>query len=124
MKLFKCYNCLSDKEKPGRDFTAAEPKCPHCGLDGTDPHVKHLIVQRRIVHFEPPHPIAKDRGTGKLACGANRAGTQSTGVITVANCPACKESEAGKLAAKPVGVDEFELELNVDLANQQFTTKE
>ena len=123
-KFFNCYNCEDDKGKPGFNFAAEKPVCPKCGLDGTDPHVAHLIVPCRLIHFEPPHPIAKNRGTGKLACGADRPGTQSTGVITAANCPACLASEAGKAAAKPIDVDAFELELVIDAENQQYKVKE
>lgn len=127
-KFYKCYNCLSDKGTPGRDFVADKPVCPKCTLDGTDPHVAHLIVACRLIHFEAPHPIAADRGTGKLACGAPRLGTQSTGVITAANCPACLASEEGQKAAKPVSVDEFEplarLELVIDPNKAQYTKQE
>lgn len=124
-KFFKCYNCESDKGTPGRDFAGEKPICPKCGLDGTDPHVAHLIVACRLIHFEAPHPIAKNRGSGQLACGADRKGAQVTGEISAANCPACLVSEAGKaaVAAKDAG-DEFDMELLIDPKNQQYVKKE
>lgn len=98
-KLWKCYNCDDPKRSvPGRDFTADKPVCPTCGLDGADPQVAHKIVQRRLIHFEPPHAVAADCGSGKLACGAKPVNVQITRAVVAANCSACLASEAGKAA--------------------------
>lgn len=98
-KLYKCYNCDDPKRQvPGRDFTADKPVCPECGLDGSDPIVAHRIVERRVIHFEPPHPVARDCGMGKIACGCPGAGKQVTRSIGAANCPACLASTHGQKA--------------------------
>lgn len=98
-KFFKCYNCLDPKRQvPGFDFTADKPVCPNCGLDAADPIVAHKIVQRRLIHFEPPHPIASDCGTGKIACGFKGGAPQVSRSILATNCPNCLASDAGKKA--------------------------
>lgn len=95
MKLWKCYNCPSSSGVPGRDFTAATPVCPACGLDGTDKRLNHLIVPCKIIHFDAPHPIAKDRGVGVLACGTPwKGGLRVSGDPVAVNCPACVASES------------------------------
>jgi hypothetical protein len=87
-KLYKCYNCDDPKRQvPGRDFTADKPVCPECGLDGSDPIVAHRIVERRVIHFEPPHPSPSDCGSGKIACGCPGAGKQVTRAIRGGQLP-------------------------------------
>jgi hypothetical protein len=123
-KLWKCYHCLNEKQVPGRDFAAEKPICPNCGLDatGADPRIKHLIIPCRLVHFEPPHAIVDSIGCGKLACGKPIHNAQHTLAIKAVNCPDCIASEAGKKAAMDGGgADEFELPLEIDSVNQQYT---
>lgn len=121
-KIFKCYNCENDKGVPGKDFVAEVPKCPTCGLDGTDKHVAHLIVTCRLIHFNPPHPIAKGVGSKDLACGASPMNAQVTKEIVAANCPACLASEAGRAAARAQALtgDEFDVIVSIDPKNDQY----
>lgn len=97
--LYRCYNCENAQGLIGYDFTAAAPVCPKCGADGTTLEAAQKIVTRQAVHFDPPHGVLRDKGTGKRACDGKPTtglGVHSTGVPTAVTCPACRESEAFK----------------------------
>lgn len=111
MKLWTCYNCADDKGTPGKHFTAEQPVCPSCGLSGGDPQYGGYIVGRRVIHFEMPHHVVKDRGCGTTACGKKRGpDVRASGEFTAANCPMCIASNAYQAAkAARDGVEEVEL---------------
>ena len=134
-KMYRCMNCASDKQVPGRDFVAEKPVCPHCGLDGTPgkPH-GDLVVPLRTLHFDPPHGTVKGRGVNLPACGQERkAGTAMTGDPDVANCPKCRATPAwaAAKATNDSGPDDIDLpagatlpeniEVTIDAANQKYT---
>jgi len=110
MKLFKCYNCTGDDGMAGVDFFAEKPVCPTCKLDGAEPRFAGRIVQCRIIHFDPPHPVAAGAGLNHLACDPTKkigkVNVVATGVPDVVNCPACRETEAWKAAKKANETDD------------------
>lgn len=93
MKLWKCYNCLDDRDNPGREFFSDARCCPNCGLDADkEERFKSRIIPCVLIHFDPPHDIVEGRGVNKPACGAKKWQAM-TGVPSVANCPACKRTD-------------------------------
>lgn len=107
MKRYKCWNCLDDRNMPGREFEADKPVCPTCGLDPVKhPEGKGLLVEIKPCHFVPPHPVIKSRGTGKRACDGKPVGTASqpcTAEPPVVTCRACQQSDEFRKAAAEWG---------------------
>ena len=112
-KLYRCFRCAAR----GRDFAAAEPRCPKCGADQADAETPpNTIARLETIHFDPPHPdwpAGPDRpgkGTGKRACdgkpvntprkGEDVVGGKATGFADAVTCPACKESAEYKTASE------------------------
>lgn len=108
MKLWMCRNCNGkyvnaagyEAERPGKVFEAELPVC-ECGVDGRNPEHAAYISALVYLHFDPPHPFLKGRGTHEAACGAGRIGGRvngelvyGTGERDAVNCKACRESEA------------------------------
>ncbi len=96
-RLWKCYACSAS----GHDFQAAQPVCPNCGHDGSDPkdRMAHLIAPRVVLHFNPPKKWPLMIGTGLTACTKQKVGTagiRATGEVAVVNCPACQATKEYK----------------------------
>ncbi len=111
MRPYVCYNCLNAKGTPGRQFIAAQPICPTCGADRVnDPKAKHVILDGKLIHFEGPHAIIREKGCGKLACGLQMANRQFSGDPDAVNCPKCKASPEWieRHKAKHTSVDELQ----------------
>ncbi len=124
MKGFRCYNCDNEHGNPGLDFLGDEPKCPQCGLDGTDKRYKHLFAALKVIHFDAPDPsLVKGsgritRGVGHAACNPEiKVGkVMASGEPNAVNCPACKDTEVWKLADKTSKLnpeDDFPVELDL-----------
>lgn len=103
MKLWKCWNCHDDRGNPGKDFAAAEPVCPGCGLDARTPDGKDAVVARAVIHLDPPHPVRRNKGTGARPCDGKPVGVgMASGVPAAVTCPACRATAAfGTLAEDP-----------------------
>jgi hypothetical protein len=120
MKLFICRNCFADKPSesgspvPGYKFYADLPVCPKCTADQRNPRHMHYIAECEVIHFDPPDPVLRDRGTNVAACdpsikiGGLQEGETvkpnfGTGHRSVVNCPKCMESEAFLLGKETEG---------------------
>lgn len=93
-RLWACYNCTDDKGMVGLKFRATKPVCPKCGADGSQAEYAPYIVRCVNVHFDPPHPILKNRGTRLRLCdGKSIFEAQKTNVASgdphSVNCPDC-----------------------------------
>lgn len=93
-KPWVCFNCENEKGFPGLKFRAAKPVCPKCGADGSLPEYAPYVSRRTEVHFDPPHPILKNRGTRLRLCdGKSIFEAQKTNVATgsphAVTCPDC-----------------------------------
>ena len=111
MKLWICRNCLSDPNENGfcavgRKFEADKPVCPTCGADRSNPRHAPYIGECEVIHFDPPDPILKGRGTNRAACdtsivigspqphdGVGIKPYFGTAHRNVVNCRACMASE-------------------------------
>jgi hypothetical protein len=104
VKLWKCWNCTDDRGNPGKDFAGTEPVCPGCGLDARTPDGKDAVVARATIHLDPPHPVRRNKGTGKRACDGKPVGTgMASGVPDAVTCPACRATAAYRAAADEFG---------------------
>ena len=106
-RRYKCWNCLDDRQMPGREFEAVLPVCPTCTLDGRTPDGKGVLLEIPFFHFAPPHPVLKGKGTGKRACDGKPTGTDRqpcTGEPSVVTCPACLKTDAYREEAEKAGV--------------------
>lgn len=90
-KLWKCYNCVHPTSgSPGVDFVGPAGKCPACGAEESSGRV----AQRSTIHFDPPHPVLKAKGTNRRPCdGKPVAGGMATGEPSAVNCPDCRGSK-------------------------------
>ena len=102
-KLWRCYNCPLDTGAEWHEWQGL-PKCPKCGLSQTDKPGGELVVERTAIHFDPPHPLLKGKGTNKRACDSKSVGIGSaTGVALSVTCPECLKTDAYKTAAELQG---------------------
>lgn len=92
IKRWRCANCNTD-------FEAEKGACLKCKIDPADnPRFAAVVHQISTIHFEPLTHVP-DIGTGKMACdGKPAGGRMATGVPAVANCSACRATEAWKRA--------------------------
>ena len=94
-KQYICLNCPNDKGIPGKKFWASEPVCS-CGVDMRLPEYRNFIAPVACIHFVPPHPVIRNRGTGHRRCDGVSIRTHpktqelATGSPEVVNCPACR----------------------------------
>lgn len=109
MPLYKCSNCPLPTGDC-RVFEADDPVCP-CGIDGRDPEMAGIIRPVETIHFDPPHPVVKGRGTRQAACGHGRVGSVvgrsmvlASGERDAVNCKACKETAVFKGDASHTGL--------------------
>lgn len=117
-KLWKCYNCETPTGH-GTDFAGAVGKCPKCGADTSSGRV----VQRAVIHFDPPHPVLQAKGTNRRACdstkpiqgGENDHGTGEPAAVT---CPACQQSTVFKDEMAKRGGDYLQLVPGTDFTIQ------
>lgn len=100
----KLYRCLNEKHGPkGLEFTADPKTCRcECGRSWSDPEVAGVhLIELVVLHFDPPSGLP-NRGKRHLACDPSiKVGSsdhRATGVASVVNCPACRESAAFKAA--------------------------
>ena len=102
VKTYRCYNCDGPKGLPGRDFEAAAPTCPACGVDGTVPRFAGLVAALEVVHFDAPS-VVRNVGVGYRACDPAKrlpagdgmdAGPRFSGHPAAVTCPGCKASAA------------------------------
>jgi hypothetical protein len=103
VRLWRCNNC-------GRVFEADAPACLTCGIDqAQDGRLAGIVVPVATIHFDPPHPRARGRGQGRLACDPKRAvaGSRATGEPSVVNCARCRESDEWKRASAAAGAPAF-----------------
>lgn len=95
--LFRCYNC---DPVGGKLFQSRVNTCPACKLSGDDPKVGGMIAPCVVIHFDPPHPIVKNRGLNIIACQPGKKvgedGLRATGDPREVLCPACKVTKAWK----------------------------
>lgn len=99
MKPWMCFNCDDDKGFAGMKFRADKPTCPKCGADGKEAEYAPYIVRCTEIHFDPPHPILKNKGTRKRLCdGKSIFEGQKTNVASgsppAVTCPACRSHPA------------------------------
>lgn len=100
MGLFKCMNkrCWSESGRPGFDFEDGMPVCPKCNTDQRDKRLGYLIVDRVLIHYDPPHDSVDGVGKGYIACSkipvheVAMRGQQASGEPVAVNCQKCKES--------------------------------
>lgn len=97
VKLWRCRNPRCASGPHGHDFEAEVPVCPSCGTDGSLPAFRTCVIERIVIHYEPPsafHGI----GTGVTLCDGlaahrlhlRRPMEQATADPAVVNCPVCK----------------------------------
>lgn len=94
LKPYMCLNCTDETGGRGKKFWAERPVCS-CGVDGKNPEYAGMLRRCVVVHFEPPHPVLKGKGTGKQLCDGrttkeydpNREA--ATGSYDAVTCPDC-----------------------------------
>lgn len=100
--MSRLWLCMNHPElgTTGVKFESEKPVCPECGADGDSPDSGGCVAPRVVIHFIPPHPVVKNRGTGVLACDPKTRvglhGMMATGDPREATCPACRASDAWK----------------------------
>lgn len=93
-RQWRCNNC-------GASFQSDRQACAACGVDAqAEPRFAGVVVPVETVHFDPPHPVVRGYGTGRLACDPRKqvAGSRATGEPSVVNCPACRATPEWKRA--------------------------
>lgn len=122
-RLYRCNNCVNfTNGSYGVDFVAPPdaPVCPICGADKRERDESSLIDELVVIHYEPVHPKAHrfpkligTKGAGVVACQPGKphhgSNMQVTGDPGVANCPACKATEAYQNAVGHVLNPKFDL---------------
>lgn len=133
MKLFRCYNptCADKPGLPGHDFTGEKAKCDRCGTTADHPRFGHMIVQLKLIHWEPPSHV-EGVGVGHPACQPApeketgvRGAFKTSGAPDAVNCPACRETEAFQAALNAQRFDPTDdIPLEVDLEAGMFRKSE
>lgn len=102
-KLWRCYNCPDESGVNWHEWQGV-PKCSKCGLSQKDKVGGERIVERVAIHFDPPHPVVKGRGSGLRSCDSKPANTgQVTGSAVAVTCPECLKTKAFASAAEEQG---------------------
>lgn len=101
MKWWKCYNCLDNRNNPGKAFESDKPVCPDCGIDGTVPRWSGKVVPMSMIHYDPPMDRPASQHHNHAACDSRIKtftddAVMLTGERIAVTCPACKETEAFK----------------------------
>lgn len=119
-KLYMCYNCMGTNGVPGKPFEVerGDVACPECGL--TQKESQSHIVKREVIHFDPPHPKIKGKGTNKRACdGRAIQGGMATGAPSSVTCPNCKTKPAYINAAEESGDPEVPSEQDYSIQSME-----
>lgn len=102
--LYRCQNC-GEVFRSERSHEAPRPACK-CGVNpDAEPELGIYIQALETIHFDPPHPVVKNRGKGHLACtpAVRVAGKRATAEPAVVNCDDCRRTEVWKIAYGLVG---------------------
>ena len=67
LKPYMCLNCTDETGGKGKKFWSEKPVCS-CGVDGKDKQYAGVLRRCVVIHYEPPHPVLKGKGTGKQLC--------------------------------------------------------
>lgn len=100
LALYRCQNSKCAEDADGRlifDFALSAdqlPVCPKCGCDIRK--YPNLVIERKLIHYDPPHPVIGERGQRCAACdpalkweGSDHVGfTGAPGAVTCPNCMA------------------------------------
>lgn len=91
---YLCLNCIGETGVKGAGFRSNKPVCPRCGVDARNPELASFVVRCVETHFEPPHPVLRNRGTRKRLCDGelifkNQDTNRATGDPREVSCPAC-----------------------------------
>lgn len=106
--FWRCHNpkCTpAGAAMPGFDFehpVGTIATCPKCGLRADHERHGRLIVPLVVLHWETPDEIVQGGGSGLAACTGKALAGRHTRVPAVANCPACRATDAWKAAVKAV----------------------
>lgn len=106
VKLWRCLQCK-------KEFEAAAPACTDCEIDPKkDPRDKDLIVEMRLIHFDPPSK-REGRGLGYAACNpglkVGRGNHGFTGEPDAVTCAKCKATEVYATAEGSNGAVELKV---------------
>lgn len=93
-KPYMCLNCTNEKGMVGFKFRSEKPVCPKCTADGSQKQYAAYIVRCVEIHYDPPHPVLKQRGLNKRLCDGksifeNQKFNMGSGLPHAATCPDC-----------------------------------
>lgn len=124
VSLYRCQNSKCSDDPHGRlifDFALPadqQPICPKCGTSLKNEPL--IVIRRKLIHFDPPHPVIGDRGQRCAACDPAVKWEASdhvgfTGAPEAVTCLDCQATEVWKkLAVERRYRQEYDFTIEVD----------